>query len=51
MRLYCDPEQNDKETACEIYSVVSVGVWVCGCVHVGVWFYVSEGYSLCSPIS
>ncbi|CAL8343520.1 unnamed protein product [Merluccius merluccius] len=21
MRLYCDPEQNDKETACEIYSV------------------------------
>ncbi|XP_059913867.1 vWFA and Collagen domain-containing protein [Gadus macrocephalus] len=25
MRLYCDPEQNDMETACEIFSVVSVG--------------------------
>ncbi|KAM8966978.1 uncharacterized protein RCH25_025644 [Pelodytes ibericus] len=24
LRLYCDPEQSERETACEIYSVVSI---------------------------
>lgn len=26
LRLYCDPHQSERETACEIYSVVGVTV-------------------------